>query len=230
VSLERFSTCEQSGWRPRAEKRIQGLKDIFRAGQFGLSCACTVQILELKDVDGCSLIDDGVSTVLALQGLKEEHALHGAIIEDTTLLNIFDHGLHVTVVKYPDDDNRTLRRAWNAGKHDDDNNTIRHTSVHLKISVAKEMYATIDDWGLIAKDLVKKFNLSESSVRRWTRCAKGMDASVLEFLGREDNELIKGVFIWGNEYFMGVGVKTRTKLGPSFAVAALQILVENKPK
>ena len=73
VPVEKFSLGERSGWRPRAAKRIKALQDIFLAGQFGLSCACGVTVLAVEDVDSCFLIDDGLSTVSALQGLKQSH-------------------------------------------------------------------------------------------------------------------------------------------------------------
>jgi len=164
--------------------------------------------------------------VSALQGLKESHTKKEAIIEDPTLLNTFEQGLRVAVVTYADNDDMTLRRAWNVGKHDEENNTVRWSSVHLRITVAKEMHAYVGDWPAATKELCKRFSFSESTVRRWSRCAAGMDASVLEFLGKEEYEFVKGQFIWDNECLMGTGVKTRSKLEFHFATAAIRILAE----
>ena len=134
------------------------------------------------------------------------------IVDDPTLLQIFEHGLRVAVVKYADDDDMTVRRGWNVGKHDEENNTVRWSSVHLKITVAKDMHTHSGDWTTATKELCKRFSFSESTVRRWSRRAAGMEASVLERLGQEDYEFIKGQFVWDNEYLMGTGVKTRSKL------------------
>ena len=73
-----ISLGERSGWRPRSTRRIAELRVIFRAGQFGQSCACSVQVLETADVDGKQFIDDGFSTVAALQELKAEYEAMGA--------------------------------------------------------------------------------------------------------------------------------------------------------
>ena len=40
VTLEKFCTCERSGWRSCVAKRIIDLQGMLRAGQLGLSFAC----------------------------------------------------------------------------------------------------------------------------------------------------------------------------------------------
>ena len=80
VKLEDISLGEQSGWRPLSGKRKRQLLAIFYGGQFGLSCACGVQLLGVQ-VEGRFLIDDGLSTVSAFveansQWEQEYVALH----------------------------------------------------------------------------------------------------------------------------------------------------------
>ena len=62
VKLEDISLGEQSGWRPLSAKCKAQLLTIFYGGQFGLHCACGVQLLDVQ-VEGRFLIDDGWSTV-----------------------------------------------------------------------------------------------------------------------------------------------------------------------
>jgi hypothetical protein len=97
-----------------------------------------------------------------------------------------------------------------------------------KIAVAKDMHANTGDWTAASKEICKRFNFSDSTVRRWSRCAAGMDASLLEFLGKEDYEFVKGQFVWDNEYLMGTGVKTRSKLELHGATTAFRSLAEKE--
>ena len=168
LPLERLSLGERSGWRNRSAKRVGELRTTFADGQFGQSVACGVQVLPLEDADGASLIDDGVSTVQALVELKAAHA-EGKSITDEQLLAIFEQGLQVTVVTYPDNDDLVARRAWNTGKHDEESNTVRWSSVYMKIMVAKDAYAAAGDWAKVQKELTARFSFSQSTVRRWTR-------------------------------------------------------------
>ena len=142
--LEKLSLGERSGWRNRSTKRVGELRTTFADGQFGQSVACGVQVLPVEDADGASLIDDGVSTVQALAELKAAHA-EGKSITDERLLAIFEQGLQVTVVSYPDNDDLVARRAWNTGKHDEESNTVRWLSVHLKSTVAKDASVVAGD-------------------------------------------------------------------------------------
>ena len=105
VELENPSLGERSGWRNKSTKRVGELRTIFADGQFGQSVACVVQVLPLEDADGASIIDDGVSTVQARVELKAAHT-EGKVITDAQLLAIFKQGLQVTVVEYPDNDDR----------------------------------------------------------------------------------------------------------------------------
>ena len=228
IPLEQISLRERSGWRSRSSSRVQQLADIFAAGQFGMGVTCGVQVLPLEDVDGASIIDDGVSTVQALVDLKKAYKDKLLEVTDPQLLAIFDQGLQVTVVTYSDNEDQLSRRAWNTGKHDEENNTVRWSSVHMKISVALDAWRTAGDWPLAIKHLSKAFNLSAATVRRWTRCAQFMDAAVLAELGKDEYENLKAYAIWENEYLMGSGVDARKKLAPEFAQKAFQVLAGKK--
>eukprot|EP00974_Lingulodinium_polyedra_P010341 993013-Lingulodinium_polyedra.AAC.1 len=65
----------------------------------------------------------------AFRELKAARA-EGVVVADPHFLTSFEHGLQVTVVAYTDNDDVCSRRAWNAGKHDEESNTARRSSVH----------------------------------------------------------------------------------------------------
>ena len=57
-----------SGWRDICLDRVNELVEAFQRGEFGMSALCK-QVLE-KEGDGKKLLDDGLSTVSALQRCK----------------------------------------------------------------------------------------------------------------------------------------------------------------
>ena len=203
-----------------------GVEKLFADGQFGLSVACGVQVLPVEDVDGASIIDDGVSTVQALVDLKKaQEESNFSLITDDHLIAIFGQGLQVTVVTYSDNDDMCARRAWNTGKHDEENNTVRWSSVYMKIMVAKDAYKSVGDWQAVTKELTARFQFSSASVRRWVRCAQFMDPLVVAELAKDEFETLKAYAIWDNEYLMGSGVQSRNKLTLEFAQKAFKVLL-----
>ena len=52
--------------------RVAELKIKFKGGEFGQSVICGVTILAIEDGNGRKLVDDGRSTMAALQELKGE--------------------------------------------------------------------------------------------------------------------------------------------------------------
>ena len=126
IKLESISLDqEHSGWRPVSEKRINELKAIFKGGQWGQTVSSGIQLLPVQDSDG-TLLDDGYSTVSALVSLRDEHVRLGTDPEDEALKEIFKNALtNVPVVDYPDTWDKSLRRAWNVGKHDEESQSVR---------------------------------------------------------------------------------------------------------
>ena len=149
IPLEKLNLGERSGWRNRSTKRVgRELCTTFADDQFGQSVACGVQVLPVEDADGRSLIDDGCSTVQALVELKAAHA-EGKLITDAQLLAIFEQGLQVTVVTYPDNDDLVARRAWNAGKHDEERNTVRWARLvkaATRLAGRRRLWACLGRW------------------------------------------------------------------------------------
>ena len=143
IKLENISlNPEKSGWRSLSEKRIGELLSIFKGGQWGQTVSSGIQLLPVQDSDGKTLVDDGCSSVAALVRLRDEHQRLGTDPEDEAVLEIFKNGLaNVPVVDYPDNWDRSLRRAWNVGKHDEESNTVRWSTVADKLNVAMDIQA-----------------------------------------------------------------------------------------
>ena len=117
---------------------MKELYDLFLAGQFGQSVSVGVQVLAAEDSHGKKLIDDGLSTILALSDARAEWAKDSdetpaGEVWDPQLVEIFKEGLIVKEVKYPDDEDGEMRFQWNVGKHDQEINTVRWSSVFQRI-------------------------------------------------------------------------------------------------
>ena len=222
IKLEKISLGENSGWRKPSKVRIDQLKIVFKAGQWGQSVTSGIQLLPVQDSDG-TLLDDGYSSVAALVDIRDEHKRLGTEPEDESLKEIFQNGLtNVPVVDYLDNQDKTLRFAWNVGKHDEESNTVRWSTIADKIGVAQDKFKVTGKWETVAKDLHSQFKFSMSTLKRWVRAAQGLDAEVLKKLDEEEYWNVKGAVIWDNDFLMGVGAKARTKLTPAYAIMALK--------
>ena len=142
---------EHTGWRKPNKERQETLKNIFLGGQYGLGVSNGVQILEKESGLGQKIIDDGVSTVAALKACAAEYADDSSLTREgnlwpESLVNIFRHGLSVRVVAYTDDDDLESREAWNTAKHDEENNSVRWSSLHHKLSIVRKHFKRFSDW------------------------------------------------------------------------------------
>jgi hypothetical protein len=189
-----------TGWREVDDDRVQVLTTMFLQGAFGQSVTCGVQIMDKEDTDGRKLIDDGVSTVLAL---RRCHAAYQANKETTpegdvwpqSLMSIFSSGLHVRVVAYEDDDDREVREAWNTAKHDEESNTIRWSTLFQKMNTAVARFKKLGDWSKVTSSLLEFYGPTKrTTVGRWVRAAKGMNPKVLEEIKQYPS--LKGTYLW----------------------------------
>ena len=228
IELEKLSLDpDVSGWRTPSRLRVAFLKNEFREGRFGQSVSCNVSILPEADAQGLSWLDDGFSTATALRELQDDHKT-GTFDPDPELEAIFRLGLRVTVVTYIDNHNMRIRRAWNAGKHDEESNTVRWASPGQKITIAADFFASSGTWQKTISELKSRFQFSDSKVRRWVRAAQGIDPPVLKELLEETYEKINGYAIWDNDYLCSTGAKAKSyKLEPGDAVACLKILADH---
>jgi hypothetical protein len=194
-------TGGQTGWRTGLQSRVDELAAKFQGGEFGQSCACGVSILNVE-VGGQKLIDDGVSTVTALNVCFTAWQLNKNTTPsgdawDPQLLSIFTDGLYVKVVSYADDADRDARELWNVVKHDEEGNTVRWSSVFQKISIPCKIFSRDGNWDKVRVLLVAAYGKSKTTtVGRWIRAARGVDPTALAVLA--DMEGLKGAFIWDN--------------------------------
>ena len=119
-------------------------------------------MLELESPDNRKLIDDGLSTVCSLMACHEAFTRNSEATPKGNpwpgnLVDIFEQGLPVKVVKYADDEDKDLRFRWNVAKHDAENNTVRWASVFQKLNVAMTLFKKFGDWEAVRIQLPKVF-------------------------------------------------------------------------
>ena len=127
-------------------------------GQYGLSVSNGVQILDKEYGLGQKIIDDGLSTVAALKACAAEYADDSSLTREgnlwpESLVTIFRYGLSVRVVAYTDDDDLEEREAWNTAKHDEENNSVRWSTLHQKLTITKNRYKRFSDWQKVKASL-----------------------------------------------------------------------------
>ena len=225
-----------TGWRPVDQERVAFLVNEFKSGQFGLTVACGVTILETEASDGKKIIDDGVSTVKALLACKDffyaeqqeglEPEENDATPIPKNLAAVFEHGLEVKVIKYTDDDDREARICWNVARHDEESFTVRWSSVSQKVQAAQVWCRRHGDWATARAAMLDFYGGGkEHAIGRWLRAAKGMDPETLVALAAYPK--LKGSYVWDNSYLVLSSTRSRDKLSPAFAAAALQVAEEN---
>ena len=221
---------EHTGWRKPNKERQETLKNIFLGGQYGLSVSNGVQILEKESGLGQKIIDDGVSTVAALKACAAEYADDSSLTREgnlwpESLVDIFRYGLSVRVVAYTDDDDLESREAWNTAKHDEENNSVRWSSLHHKVSIVRTRYKRLSDWQKVKASLVELYGPGKAqTIGRWVRAGKGMDEAVFEALKLYED--LKGAYLWDNPYIVSSPSHTQQKLTSTYARKALAMLQE----
>ena len=163
IHLKHIDTeSAHTGWRKPKKDRQETLKNIFLGGQYGLSVTNGIQILEKESEEGQKLIDDGVSTVCALKACAAIYAENSSQTPDGdlwpgSLVQIFQYGVYVRVVAYTDDDDLEARAAWNTAKHDEENNTVRWSSLYQKLTIVKNRHQRLSDWQKVKASLLELY-------------------------------------------------------------------------
>ena len=121
-----------SGWRKTRPGRLQELRDSFLGGAFQQSTFGDVCLLRKTDEDEKWIIDDGLATTTVMMELREQWVTNGGEAPNgecwpESLVEVFEHGLPVQWLVY-EDDSAALRKLWNIGKHDADNNKFDPSS------------------------------------------------------------------------------------------------------
>ncbi len=205
--------------------RIGDLTRTFQNGEWGMNVFSDVQVLDLKDCDGNVIVDDGLQTVQALKDLREAWSKNKDAPCCPKLVAIFEKGLWVKEVQYEENENRFIREAWNAARHDEENNRYQPTELYRKIEVAQKFKQRHGSWEAGQKELLKLYGSGKrTTVGRWFRAAKSMDNEVL--LKLKEYKSVKGAYIFDNPFFTAQGVNAAQKLSPQHALTALELLME----
>ena len=142
-----------------------------------MTVTCDVQVMDTESTDNKKLVDDGLATCCAL---LQCHASQEADPDATpsgypwpaNLLEIFELGLKVKVVKYADDGDADARFRWNVAKHDVENNSVRWSTAFQKITVAASLYKKFGDWEKVRSDCLLTYGVGKrNTYNRWIRAA-----------------------------------------------------------
>ena len=146
-------------------------------GGWGLNVLGGIQLLQDEDSDGKQIVDDGLHTITSLQTLMAEWKAKPDLNPmgqpwDPKLESVFKLGVYVTIVSYGHNaaDSMDLREAWQAARHDEENNKYRPTAVYQKIDIVMKAVRRFGDFNQAQAQLVKLYGYGRrSTVARWVR-------------------------------------------------------------
>ena len=153
---------------------VQQLMDTFDRGNFGQTALSQITFLPKTDCDGKQLIDNGLSACTALHRLYEKY--QGKFDEaHETLQTIFSDGVDGCFKQY-DDDDKSVRRLWNASVHSAENLMMRKTTVLTQIRCAKDFLDKYESEA--SKKMIEVLGAGQKSmIKRWLRNAKALAGS-----------------------------------------------------
>ena len=263
--VDDLSCAFDSGWRELDEQRVAELTQAFKQGDFGQTTLSAPTALggrkkdseEMKllesSVDGKYRLNNGKSTIAALQQLKKERA--AAIAEATAeamvgstdsaepewatgrLLRVLKEGLRMDVVVYQaestdsaDGSDPLLLMAVNAMQHDADQNKYRVTSLAMKVKIVESVRARVQggDWKATLQGMLDIYGKSKRrTVSRWISVAQNMEPGVLALFkeNRRVQQLSQNL-IWDNRYILGGGEEKRFKLSTSGCEHAIMLALD----
>ncbi len=182
VPLEDISVVRPlSGWRDVDNSRVEEVKTLCYQGQLSMNIFGGVVLLKgSTDTDGKQLVDDGLSTILAWVQMKAEFGEDpenspstepgGGGAWDPKVIEVFNLGLIVSQSTYEDNTDVSLREAWNAAKHDEENNRYRPTSLAMKMRIVKSRYQRVKDYSKVTAEWLEIYGrVKDSTVQRWVR-------------------------------------------------------------
>ena len=235
-----ISIEDTSGWRMKQSSVISQYTAMFPE-EYGRTVTSGVSILSrdasgepLCDQDGKALIDDGKSTVAALQDLYLKwQSVSPQTMSDLgmcpALMDVFQHGLPVTMVLY-EDSSPVHRMAWHVGTHDEDANKYLQSSIPQKVALCKSVLEQLGEgkqWADVVKWLTQLYGpRKERDIRRWVLGARVLSEDVLQCLTDRissaglNNGITVG-YIFGNPYICAAAGESRRMLPSGLKVAAL---------
>ena len=221
----------RSGWRDVDTERVAEIKAQCYQGQVSMNIFGGVILLKgLTDVDRLPLVDDGLSSVQAWQEMSEEYEKDqemsprdqrgGGHAWPSETVEVILSGLPVSYATYEDQEDVGLREAWNAAKHDEENNKYRPTSVAKKISIVTARFERLKDYGAVTTELLGIYGKGKySTVQRWVRTAKNISPTFAAKL--EEMPTLRSAYIFENAYLAGHGHET---LSDEYKCLSLDIL------
>ena len=206
------------------EEMVIQLMETYEAGNFGQTALSQITFLPKEDMDGKQLIDNGLSSCTALYRLFQKWLTSGEA--RLTLIDVFKEGLDGVFKQYEDDD-KSVRRLWNASIHSPENLLIRRTTVLTQIRCAKDY---LDKYETDAvKKMTEVLGCGQNSMcKRWVRNARALAGSkeVMDALAACHSILPHG-FINDNLYFLGPREKSEgpnVELSAKYKAIALQLV------
>lgn len=116
-----------------------------------------------------------------------QRCLHSAQVAGR-LADAFVEGIRFDVVSYQDNSDRDVRIAWQALRHDTENNVYLPTSIECKIGIVLSMKARVagGDWTLVQKDAAKNVYSLQLA---WVRNGHGKSEGTIS---RDDLKSLSG--------------------------------------
>ena len=196
IPVMELSVSDASGWRPQQPSVVSQYVATFPE-DYGRTITAGVTVVSKDsagdpavDQDGTFIIDDGKSTVAALQNLflkwnavDREHMASSGMCP--ALMDVLLNGLPVTMVLY-EDSAPVHRMAWHVGTHDEDANRYLQSSIPQKVALCKRVLGQLGskaDWPDVTKWLSQLYgSRKERDIRRWVLAAKVLTDDVLQCL------------------------------------------------
>ena len=250
MPLSDISTAADSGWRELDTKRVYELKEKFLRGEFGqnllkkpavLSEDGTGTKLKKATTDGNTLLVDGKHCIQALKEIKklldahagdgDAHAGDGdahdgetdELVLSPTLAKVFEEGVTVTVLAFPDSNDDDAILAWVVAIHDVEVNTFKPCSMADLVDVAERLRVKQPGgkWKDAQSALEKVYGHGRRMfVYRMVSCAQSLDKAVLEALSKA---AIPNSWIFENKYFLGHGADASMRMSKSTQICVIGI-------
>ena len=246
IALGDISVGKESGWRP-SQQGVQKKFEKEFPTSYGAGILRIPRVLLkarpstdagpvfIEDAMGKALLDDGKSTILALNALVSKFEA-GDLPADTCCPNLLEvlrtKKLVVQLVLYATDD-ALERIAHNAGAHDEENHDYLPTTLQQKIELVNQVKEAVlgGDWALVEKWFVDRYGQTKrTSIRRNILGARCLSPALLSFVEQRAERLglthgLSTSYFLKNEFFCGVDTKKAAqRLGHAEQFLAVEVM------
>jgi len=222
----------EAGWRNYNIRRREELDEDFLDDLFGKTLLCGISVLKRLTFDGLYVIDDGYHCGHSLVGLRAKWVDNPSETPkgrpwDPNLVKVFEDGLkNVPVMEYPDDA-RSMRKLYQAGRHQAESNKFQFTPAHECATCGGTALEAVGNKKEAAVTYLQTYlgGTSRSTAYRWIAAASVWKAAPTLVAKLEDMPYLRTGYTLTNPFFVSAQVKERLVEG--FAVAALDILYQD---